>query len=607
MEKNVSSASWREHIKAQCGAKVWQRGCELASSRSLGGLVRAGDELFGRFAGSLREPYQLHARLREGQVVEASCSCPFEGGGWCKHRVALALRYAAAPNEFNALPAVREIVEALEREPLNVLVESWVRREPQLLSALALAFNTTNAVNAGDAGADAGLQVALRGALAGRGADEGRVALEMAVNRATQLESAKDWAGAIQVWRILLEEISLAVPHFEAIITGEDDEDYEGDWYREVEEIDTGEAWAALAVAGLERCLNVETLAPELRETILRALWQAWIDTHNSDYFALPEEVTDRVLDDAPPALWSEIEAYLLEQVKTSSRRADYQREYLLGLLAYGLEARGEAARAGHLLRQHGSYRQKLGLLMEEKNYAAAQQLALQNEDAHAPSLLDVAHDLEKAGETERALELAKRARQNASPYRVPLATQWLAQFYMRHNRPADAAREAAALFAARPDAQSLDIWKAAVALDGDWDDWDNRYPRLEKSPAMTAALRVKLAILDGRAARALELWGELSAREQAPFMEDLARVCEADLPAKASELYRQMGENCIAKRGYGDARPHYRAAAAHWKRARELHKKLGTMDDWTAYIRAQRETHKRLPALQDELKKAGL
>ena len=582
-------------IRGACETKVWERGRALNKGRSLNGLIRAGDELFARFLGSQNEPYQLHARLQNGAVTEASCSCPFEGDGWCKHLVALLLRYAQAPDDYQVLPPLSDMIGALERDELNRLVETLVRREPNLLATLAL---TQSARQRSGTKAPSNLRAALRNALSGQGAGEGRAALEMAVNDATKLEAAHDWAGASETWRVMLEEIVLVQPHFEQLAEGEDESEYGDFWYQHSDEIDFGEAWSDQAVAGLERCLDVKTLAPGLRASLLQTLWQAWLDSENSSYFVLSEEAINRVLEEAAPPLWKEVEAALLERVE----KGRSNREHILDLLCYGWEKRDQRARANAMLRQYGSYRQQLGLLMEAGDWAAAERLALQNESSHEPSLLAVAGDLERAEQHERALKLALRAQELATAYQMPTATEWLARFYLRHENAADAQIQAAQLFVKRPDAASRKLWKQTVG-----ESWDERYPQLENSPAMTLLLRVQLAIADGRAARALELFASLDEKQKRGVEGALAGLCEAEFPARAIELYRQMGEAQIPMRQYQDARAVYRRTAEFWKRARAIHKKQGTMDEWIAYIRAQRETHKRLPALIDELKKAGL
>ena len=593
-------------IRAHCESKVWQRGCELADSSALSDLMRAGDELFGSCEGSYGEPYQLQARLEKGALASSNCSCPFDGGGLCKHRVALLLRYAQSPDEFTATPSTGEMIGALKRDELNALLENLVRREPALLPTLVATYEARQ--NIAKSGAPApDLRLTLRKALGKKGAEPGRVALDLAAKKARDLEAGDSWDEAGEIWRVLLESIVAAAPRYDALLEAQEEsyEDYYGD-EDEFDSINSGEEWSDQAVEGLERCLSAQSVPSELRERWLRALWQAWLDTHYLSYFLLSEDAMNRVLEAATSSLWNEVEATLMQELQ--SAHSDQSREETLALLSYGLEKHGEEARVVGLLRQYGSYRQKLALLMKEKNYGAVEALALENSGSQTPGLLEVASDMDKAGQTERALRLARRAQQPSEFTRFPslAATEWLARFYLRHDCPADAQREAAALWRARPGGESLELWKSAVSMNGDWDE---SYGDLENAPEMTALLRLQLAILDDRAARALELYQTLETREQPRFTEAIARVCEADLPAQSAEFYQQMGINTMAKTqgGYGNARPLYREAAGYWKRAQQLHRRLGTLDEWSEFIGEQREQNRRRPAFLDELKQAGL
>ena len=593
-------------IQAQCESRVWRRGCDLADSPALSDLMRAGHELFGSCEGSYGEPYQLKVRLEKGALASSSCSCPFEGGGLCKHRVALLLRYAQSPDEFTATPSTGEMIGALKRDELNALLENLVSREPALLPTLVATYEARqSAAQNGEAAPD--LRLTLRKALSKKGAEPGRVALDLAAKKARDLEAHNSWDEAGEVWRVLLEAIAAAAPRYDALLEVQEEsyEDYYGE-EDELESINTGEEWSDQAVAGLERCLSAETVPPELRERWLRALWQAWQDTNDCTYFLLSQDGIYRVLQAATPALWSEVKATLMQELQ--SAYSDQSREETLTLLSYGLEKHGEEARVVGLVRQYGSYRQRLALLMKEKNYGAAEALALENPGSQTPALLEVASDMEQAGETERALHLAQRAQKPSEFTRSPTlaATEWLARFYLRHDRPAQAQREAAAHWRVRPAQGSLELWKFAVSMNGDWDE---SYNDLENAPEMTELLRLQLAILDGRAARALELYKTLERREQPRFTEAVAGVCETDLPDQAVELYQQMGLNTMAQTQvrYGNARALYREAAGYWKRARQLHRRLGTLDEWSEFIGDQREQNKRRPAFLDELKQAGL
>lgn len=73
--------------------------------------------------------------------------------------------------------------------------------------------------------------------------------------------------------------------------------------------------------------------------------------------------------------------------------------------------------------------------------------------------------------------------------------------------------------------------------------------------------------------------------------------------PAKALPVYLKYVRKSIDERN----RDSYRRAAEYLAIARELYLKLDDSASWSALIQEIRTEFKRLPALQDELDKAGL
>ena len=82
-----------------------------------------------------------------------------------------------------------------------------------------------------------------------------------------------------------------------------------------------------------------------------------------------------------------------------------------------------------------------------------------------------------------------------------------------------------------------------------------------------------------------------------------MAQAAEESHPLEAIRLYRQAAEHLIDQRG----RDNYAVAAAHLKQVRDVYVRLNTEEAWKQCIHEVRENHRNLPALKDELKKAGL
>ncbi len=83
----------------------------------------------------------------------------------------------------------------------------------------------------------------------------------------------------------------------------------------------------------------------------------------------------------------------------------------------------------------------------------------------------------------------------------------------------------------------------------------------------------------------------------------EVAQSAEDSRPRAAIGLYMEMIERLIAGRG----RSNYNTAATYLERVRELYHRLEEDETWHTLIAQLREDNRRLPALQDELDKAGL
>jgi len=78
--------------------------------------------------------------LDGGGVRVASCTCPYDWGGDCKHIVALLLMYILQPDEFSEQKSVNDLLAGLEKEALIALILHLVERDPDLYDVLELAI-----------------------------------------------------------------------------------------------------------------------------------------------------------------------------------------------------------------------------------------------------------------------------------------------------------------------------------------------------------------------------------------------------------------------------------------------------------------------------------
>jgi uncharacterized Zn finger protein len=73
--------------------------------------------------------------------------------------------------------------------------------------------------------------------------------------------------------------------------------------------------------------------------------------------------------------------------------------------------------------------------------------------------------------------------------------------------------------------------------------------------------------------------------------------------PHEAIQIYQQRAERLIAEK----SRKSYQGACAQLVEVKYLYKELDEREIWTNYISSLRQQYKHLPALRDEMMKAGL
>ena len=84
-------------IRALTTHETFERGREYWRNGAVSTLVKRGDELTAQVEGSEIEPYRVTVRLHEGGVADAHCTCAYDWGGYCKHVVAMLLKFAKDP------------------------------------------------------------------------------------------------------------------------------------------------------------------------------------------------------------------------------------------------------------------------------------------------------------------------------------------------------------------------------------------------------------------------------------------------------------------------------------------------------------------------------
>jgi len=99
-------------------------------------LALRGDMLQAEVEGSQYQPYRVEVSFDSGGITSASCTCPYDWGGWCKHIVAVLLTCLYEADEIETRPALETLLADLDRAQLQGLLIGLSRRSPDIADAI---------------------------------------------------------------------------------------------------------------------------------------------------------------------------------------------------------------------------------------------------------------------------------------------------------------------------------------------------------------------------------------------------------------------------------------------------------------------------------------
>jgi uncharacterized Zn finger protein len=119
-------------IHAGTTPESFRRGEEYYREGALSNIAIQGALLSGECAGTYAPYYRVQVELDEAGIADASCTCLYEYGGYCKHIVALLLAYLHHPKSFAVRKEPAELLTDLDQNDLTAILTKLIQEQPDL-------------------------------------------------------------------------------------------------------------------------------------------------------------------------------------------------------------------------------------------------------------------------------------------------------------------------------------------------------------------------------------------------------------------------------------------------------------------------------------------
>jgi len=569
---------WIDERSFERGRRYFQHGHILNPRRQA-------DTLKARCMGSRPQPYHVEVTLGPGGVVSGACSCPVGAGGHCKHAAALLLTWLHQSDTFLEIDDLEAALNRRSKAELVALIRRMVNRYPDLETLLELPI-VSDAEALPPLDADV-IRRQASSAFFGIGYDDWGATFGIAeqllelTDIGDDYAGREDWRSAATVYQTVAQE---TLEHYGMV------ED-EGGYLHEV---------VSRCVDGLGRCLEAAE-APIQREVLLRALFDVYhwdIDFGGAE---MGHQAPGIILERATPEEKRQVATWVQQAMPTGDSWSDnYNRQRYGGFLLRLEEDRLDDEAFLRVCRETNRWQDMVDRLLALERMEEAVATAREVGDYELLRLADIfaAH-----GQADLAEQLIRERAPTSQDTRL---TVWLKKRAEERGDLAEALALATELFWRQPTVTGYQALEDLARSPERWDEL--RAATLSRlADEEQHHLLTEIHLQEGDVDRALKTLEQVRASARgwgyAPLSVQVAQAAEESRPRAAIGIYVERAERLIAARGRGN----YREAAQYLTRVRDLYHRLGEGGSWDALIAGVRDQNRRLRALKDELKKAGL
>jgi uncharacterized Zn finger protein len=130
-------------IRELARSKSYQRGQSYYEQGAVSDVVRRGHAVRADVEGSQYQPYTITLKFDDAGIAHTDCSCPYDHGGICKHRVAVLLTCLRDPECVRTQPPLSDLLTDADRETLEALLVELAADRPEVADWLVTRLETS--------------------------------------------------------------------------------------------------------------------------------------------------------------------------------------------------------------------------------------------------------------------------------------------------------------------------------------------------------------------------------------------------------------------------------------------------------------------------------
>lgn len=131
-------------IRSLATEESYQKGEDYYYTNAITQILQRGETLLAEVQGSDYEPYHVTITFSAAGIAATTCTCPYNWGGICKHRVAVLLMAIRQPERIEVHPSIQELLAAVSEAHLRTILTDVLTAEPRLIAYAEAKLATLN-------------------------------------------------------------------------------------------------------------------------------------------------------------------------------------------------------------------------------------------------------------------------------------------------------------------------------------------------------------------------------------------------------------------------------------------------------------------------------